>query len=364
MDTDSTPKALNGTNATSKAAARYGIAEWYGKNIAIMTPAERRFAALVAQGNSTDVPICPFMSTLTPGAKCNKKGGVCTIRKYDDGETGFINHVAGGTVATTCPARFLGVTANNESVLSWVSKKMLDSERSTIVKETPFLRTLLSSYAIQQRPTLSQQLGFETLEDATIPYGNLALDEEGKKAGRIDWLLIDPATENDTDPKWCALETQAVYFSGDKMGPEFDAYANNPDSVLFPVGFRRPDYRSSGPKRLAPQLSVKVPVLRGWGKKVAVLVDKYFFDSMCDLPEAFIHGRSDKEKRDNCEVAWFVVDYDSEMFLTLESYRFSTLNGSVEALNATAPMSKETFNNNLRKLTVDKKKAGKKVFRT
>jgi hypothetical protein len=174
---------------------------------------------------------------------------------------------------------------------------------------------------------------------------------------------MDPRTENDADPKWCALETQAVYFSGDQMAPEFAAYSSSPASLLFPSGFRRPDYRSSGPKRLAPQLSVKVPVLRGWGKKVAVLVDKYFFDSMCDLPEAFAQGRNDKEKRDNCEVAWFVVDYDSNMCLTMEQYRFSTLTGSVEALNATAPMSKESFNNSLKKIASDKKKLGNKVFR-
>jgi hypothetical protein len=104
-------------------------------------------------------------------------------------------------------------------------------------------------------------------------------------------------------------------------------------------------------------------VLRGWGKKVAVLVDKYFFDSMCDLPEAFTYGRTDKEKRDNCEVAWFVVDYDEKMQLSLSEYRFSTLVGSIEALNATAPMSKESFNANLRKLASDNKKLGKKVFR-
>lgn len=146
------------------------------------------------------------------------------------------------------------------------------------------------------------------------------------------------------------------------MGHEFNAYLNSPHEILFPVAFRRPDYRSSGPKRLAPQLSVKVPVLRGWGKKVAVLVDRYFFDCMYDLPEAYARGRSDKEKRDNCEVAWFVVDYDAEMKLRLDEYRFSTLDGSVDAMNATQPMSKEAFNTSLKALATDKKKLGKKVY--
>jgi hypothetical protein len=344
-------------------AARYGIAEWYGKDVLTMTSAERKLAADVATGQSKEKPACPFMATMSPGAKCNKKGGVCTIRKYERTEAGVVSAMSRGVVATTCPARFLGTSANNQPILEWVAEKMLDSNKAVIIKETPFLRQLLSSASTLSRRNAAVQLDLEMIEEASHVKSDDALPEEGKKAGRIDWLLMDPLTENDTDPKWCALETQAVYFSGDKMGPEFTAYSEKPDGILFPNGFRRPDYRSSGPKRLAPQLSVKVPVLRGWGKKVAVLVDRYFFDSMYDLPDAFTHGRTDKEKRDNCEVAWFVVDYDDNMRLTLHDYRFSTLAGSVEALNATAPMSKETFNSNLRKLASDKKKFGKKVFR-
>lgn len=343
---------------------RYGIAEWYGKDVMTMTGEERRKAAGVATGEIKEKLLCPFMATMSPGATCNKKGGVCTIRRYERSPQGQVFPSLGASIATTCPARFLGKDAAGRPALEWVAEKMLDNKNATIVKETPFLRQLLSSAAKLKQRNPAVQLDLEILQDGPEYYGAAALPEEGKKAGRIDWLLMDPLTENDADPKWCALETQAVYFSGDKMGPEFAAYSYAPESILFPIGFRRPDYRSSGPKRLAPQLSVKVPVLRGWGKKVAVLVDKYFFDSMCDLPEAFTHGRTDKEKRDNCEVAWFVVDYDNQMRLTLSEYRFSTLVGSVEALNATSPMSKETFNESLRKLAADKRKLGKKVFRT
>lgn len=339
-------------------AARYGIAEWYGKDVMTMTAAERKFAAEVATNKNKHKPICPFMAILTPGAKCNKQGGVCTIRRYEQDATDAISPMSDSSIATTCPARFLGADAAGRPVLKWVAEKMLDTAGAIVVKETPFLQKLLSSTETEKRKRPAAQGDGKSDEEE-----NSALPEEAKKAGRIDWLLMDATTLAEPDPKWCAVETQAVYFSGGKMGPEFDAYADRPEKILFPVSFRRPDYRSSGPKRLAPQLLVKVPVLRGWGKKVAVLVDRYFFDSMYDLPEAYARGHNDKEKRDNCEVAWFVVDYDSEMKLTLDEYRFSTLDGSVEALNATQPMSKESFNKSLKRLATDTRKVGKKVFK-
>src|SRR5690606_28139709 len=110
----------------------------------------------------------------------------------------------------------------------------------------------LSSAAKKKKHKASSQLDLDISYSTSDSNPEDALPDEGKKAGRIDWLLMDSATIGDADPKWCALETQAVYFSGDNMGAEFSAYLNAPRSVIFPVGFRRPDYRSSGPKRLAP----------------------------------------------------------------------------------------------------------------
>ena len=71
-------------------------------------------------------------------------------------------------------------------------------------------------------------------------------------------------------------------------------HAAAPSPVLYPVGKRRPDYRSSGPKRLSPQLDVKVPVLRNWGKKVVVVIDRYFFDNMNELTDAYAIARNDR----------------------------------------------------------------------
>ena len=81
-------------------------------------------------------------------------------------------------------------------------------------------------------------------------------EEEGKTAGRIDWILFNPATLDSGDPAWCAVETQAPLLLRRQNVPEFDAYAAAPAPALFPVG-RRPDYRSSGLKRLAHSLMWK-----------------------------------------------------------------------------------------------------------
>ena len=69
----------------------------------------------------------------------------------------------------------------------------------------------------------------------------------------------------------------------------------------FPNQIRRPDYRSSGPKRLMPQLQIKVPTLRRWGKKMAVVVDKHFFESLGHMEEV--------EDLSNGDIAWFTVDF-------------------------------------------------------
>ena len=64
------------------------------------------------------------------------------------------------------------------------------------------------------------------------------------------------------------------------MGSEFDRVRQHPDCLEFPSDVRCPDWRSSGAKRLMPQLQIKVPTLRRWGAKLAVAVDAPFFASL------------------------------------------------------------------------------------
>ncbi len=96
-------------------------------------------------------------------------------------------------------------------------------------------------------------------------------------------VLAKSNAPKDHPMQWCAVEVQAVYFSGNKMSVEFDSLIASKGVAKMPVENRRPDYRSSGPKRLMPQLQIKVPTLRRWGKKMVVVVDASFFESMGEM---------------------------------------------------------------------------------
>ena len=81
--------------------------------------------------------------------------------------------------------------------------------------------------------------------------------------------------------KWHGLEIQEVYFSGKGMASEFEALRNDThEPPPYPSEVRRPDWRSSSAKRLMPQLEFKAPTLRRWGAKLAVAVDRPFFNAV------------------------------------------------------------------------------------
>jgi len=127
---------------------------------------------------------------------------------------------------------------------------------------------------------------------------------------------------------------QAVYFSGESIAKEFHAIVESTgDDIPFPVGRRRPDFRSSGPKRLMPQLQIKVPTLRRWGKKMCVLVDRTFFDNL---------GRMESvDDVSNCDIAWFVVKYeedDAGTHLSPDLVHFTTLGISVTSVEIYADL--------------------------
>ncbi len=115
-----------------------------------------------------------------------------------------------------------------------------------------------------------------------------------KKIGKVDFVLghvLEGAVTN-----FAALEVQAAYFSGFEIRSalkHFLAHENFGEHDTF----RRPDFRSSAQKRLIPQLQLKVPVFRRWGKKFFVVVDTQFFKS---LPEF----RSTTQS--NSELTWLV----------------------------------------------------------
>lgn len=246
---------------------------------------------------------------------CNKEGGVCSLRLYressDSGEVSVSPGVQGRLVVT-CPQRF----AEGGVIYQWIGNEILGHPEPLIVGEVGFLEREASPLA--------------------EPEVNLARED----VGRIDNVLVHPMR----DPMlWCALEIQAVYFSGPAMLHEFRAILAHGDSLPFPVRMRRPDFRSSGPKRLMPQLQIKVPTLRRWGKKMAVVVDESFFDAL---------GHMDSVKDvSNADIAWFVVRFaESAKGAKLEQafVHLTTLERAVEGLTAGRPVSLETFEARIR----------------
>ena len=287
-------------------ARRYGIAEWYGHDIMLLARDQRRAFAEQAYAErnreSPAVMPCPYLNSLRAGALCNKSGGVCSTRPYTVGEKG--EGVPGDGMVTLCPNRFL----EGAVLLKWVATVMLGSSDGILaVKETPFLRRT-----------------------------GVAVDaEEESRAGRIDWIFVDPATLNTQQLRWCALETQSLYFSGHNMTDDFQRYATS-ETLIYPTRGRRPDYRSGGPKRLSPQLAIKVPLLARWGIKSAVLVDRYFFNEMSELREITYGG--DDDRLAEAEIVWFICDYSDDGQLLPGDVRYCSLADSITALNAAQPI--------------------------
>jgi hypothetical protein len=115
-----------------------------------------------------------------------------------------------------------------------------------------------------------------------------------KKIGKVDFVLgkIDGTTVTD----FCAVEVQAAYFSGTETRSPLKHFMAHHNFGALDT-FRRPDFRSSAQKRFIPQLQLKVPVFRRWGKKFFVVVDSQFFRS---LPEFRTTSPA------NSELTWLV----------------------------------------------------------
>lgn len=159
--------------------------------------------------------------------------------------------------------------------------------------------------------------------------------------------MIDKVLVNDCGDtlKWCALEMQAVYFSGKSMENDFSVMRSwQGPGIPFPQVQRRPDFRSSGPKRLMPQLQTKVPTISRWGRKMAVVIDLAFWKSLGEI----------REVRDlsNSEIVWFVVLYspskDGRFSLQKHEVHYTTLSHAIEGLTGGTPMSLENFEREIR----------------
>jgi hypothetical protein len=125
----------------------------------------------------------------------------------------------------------------------------------------------------------------------------LRVPETDKRIGKIDFLIA-VLDQSGKPSDFAALEVQAVYISGKSVRPFFNEFLR---TEILPEGAKaRPDYRSSAQKRLMPQLSLKVPVFRRWGKRFFVVVDEPFFTALPRIRRV--------EGKENSEITWLVYE--------------------------------------------------------
>ncbi|HEX3720354.1 MAG TPA: NotI family restriction endonuclease [Verrucomicrobiae bacterium] len=203
--------------------------ELYGFDFSALTP-ERIRELSSAPYKSL---VCPFkpVSPNKPAPKCNKKGGVCSLRQFVQDQQGRIN--PGGLPVATCPSRFL----EGNVIAQWIGETLLGTSKPVVISELPFLM------------------------------GEIQAEEQADQdaVGKIDEVLVNM---EDGAFRWCALEIQAVYFSGMSMENDFKMMREwTGPGVPFPTVQRRPDFRSSGPKRLMPQPQIKVPTITDGERK-------------------------------------------------------------------------------------------------
>lgn len=336
-------------------ASRFGIAEWYGQSFVHLSPQERsqfatykpdkdsrlsasendRLTLLTQKSNSGELTkkeeerrqvlaekqllqfkankLCPFKSSGTYTHLCTKEGGVCSLRLYEQDGNGEVCPADGvrGAIRVVCPFRF----HENDEAFDWIGEVAINTSTAKKVGEVGFLES-----------------------DRSLDSGG------GDDVGRLDMILIDTMSLGQDELRWVAAEIQAVYFSGREMASEFKAIARHiaegGNGLIWPTETRRPDYRSSGVKRLMPQLQIKVPTLRRWGKKMAVLIDEAFFKSLGHMEPI--------DDLSNADIAWFRVKFSYVPATRRYQVRrgdvlLTTLEESVKGLTAGTPVSRGLF---------------------
>lgn len=258
-----------------------------------MSPKRRQELAAAAL-NQSDIPQCPFRGT---ASKCNKKGGVCSLQQYEISNGRIASSV--GDRVIVCPVRF----EQGNLVPLWLGDIVGFSE-VFLAREVPFMRA---------PPT-------------------------GREAGRMDLVVASDKSAAD----WYGLEIQAVYFSGGAMENDFAKLREDEEvAAPQPTSQRRPDWRSSGAKRLMPQLEVKVPTLRRWGKKLAVAVDLPFYEA--------IGGVSAQPSQDlnDGDIIWLIPRIAANGQLERHHWEVLPLEESSIKLLAAHPVRREDFENDL-----------------
>ena len=112
---------------------RYSIGEWYGTGLETLSATERfQRAKVEIEADAILGTACPFQAD----SKCNKKGGVCSLRKYEQIGDGSVSGT--GPIITTCPQRFLEA----DTIFRWVGETLLQTDNPTVLSEIGFLDRL------------------------------------------------------------------------------------------------------------------------------------------------------------------------------------------------------------------------------
>jgi len=127
-------------------------------------------------------------------------------------------------------------------------------------------------------------------------------DKYGKSAGNIDIVLVSYDERGNVND-FGSLEVQAVYISGNIRSP-FEYYMADPKGRQNldwhgKPNYPKPDYLSSSRKRLVPQVLYKGGILRAWGKKQAVALQRSFFETLPKMRNV---------ERESADLVWFLYD--------------------------------------------------------
>jgi hypothetical protein len=114
----------------SKMRSRYSIGEWYGRAFEFFSPKQRRDQAKLHAGLTTIAGLdCPFQKNRI----CTKKGGVCSLLKYEQIDDGPVKGT--GPLITTCPNRFL----EDDTIFRWIGEEILQTKLRLFSVKSVFL---------------------------------------------------------------------------------------------------------------------------------------------------------------------------------------------------------------------------------
>jgi hypothetical protein len=146
-------------------------------------------------------------------------------------------------------------------------------------------------------------------------------DAYGKSAGNIDVVLIayDDAGKM---VDFGAIDIQTAFISGDARDP-FDYYMKDPKANSLmdwsaQSNYPLPDFVSAIRESLVPQLIFKGSILNSWNKKMAIAIDRSYFETLQNLVSV---------QKEDAEIAWFI--YDLELVASGEKEHYELRRGNV-----------------------------------